>query len=213
MAVGADLSADRLMSAYAHGIFPWYNENTPILWWSPEPRAIVERQHLHVSRSLRRRLRQHDFVLRSDSDFEGVIDGCADRDEGTWILPEMRAAYLHLHALGLAHSIEVWENGQLAGGLYGVQVGGLFVAESMFHRTTDASKVALVSAVHALFAGGFRLFDVQFMTAHLATLGATEIPRTEYLARIMDTQSVRIHWQEVASLLEAPGFVHGLNSQ
>jgi leucyl/phenylalanyl-tRNA--protein transferase len=163
-----------------------------------------------VSRSLRRRLRRQDFVLRSDSDFDAVIDGCATREEGTWILPEMRAAYLHLHALGLAHSIEVWEDGYLAGGLYGVQVGGLFAAESMFHRTTDASKVALVSAVHALFAAGFRLFDVQFMTAHLATLGATEIPRNDYLARVIEAQSVRVRWDEVASSLEEPGFVHKL---
>ena len=207
VAVGADLDADRLISAYAHGIFPWYNEDTPILWWSPEPRAIVERQELHVSRSLRRRLRRRDFSLRSDTDFEGVIDGCADRSEGTWLLPEMRSAYLHLHALGLAHSIEVWEAGQLTGGLYGVQVGGLFAAESMFHRATDASKVALVSAVCSLFGAGFQLFDVQFMTAHLASLGATEIPRNQYLARVIEVQSVRVRWDNVASTLEDPGFL------
>lgn len=203
VAVGADLSADRLMSAYSHGIFPWYNEDTPILWWSPEPRAILEPQNLHVSRSLQRRLRRGDFEVQSDSDFEGVIDGCADRIEGTWILPEMRAAYLHLHALGLAHSVEVWEEGRLTGGLYGVQLGGLFAAESMFHRATDASKIALVSAVRATFAAGFRLFDVQFMTPHLASLGATEIPREAYLEQVSKVQSDRVRWHDVACFLEA----------
>lgn len=210
VAVGADLSADRLVSAYAHGIFPWYNEDTPILWWSPEPRAIVERHTIHVSRSLRRRLRRGDFVLRSDTDFEGVIDGCADRNEGTWILPEMRSAYLHLHALGLAHTVEVWQSGQLAGGLYGVQVGGLFAAESMFHRVTDASKVALVSSVAAAFGAGFRVFDVQFMTPHLASLGALAIPRSEYLSRVAEVQSVRVRWDDVTAILEGPELLRDL---
>jgi leucyl/phenylalanyl-tRNA--protein transferase len=189
------------MSAYAHGIFAWYSEGTPILWWCPEPRALVEHESLHVSRSLQRRFRKNDFELRSDSDFAGVIDGCAERDEGTWIVPEMRAAYLDLHALGLCHSFEVWQEGCLVGGLYGVQVGGLFAAESMFHRVTDASKIALVAAVTTLFDVGFELFDVQFMTPHLASLGATSIPRREYLSRVKAAQSTQMPWSDVVTRL------------
>jgi len=201
VAVGGDLSAERLMSAYGHGIFPWYSEGTPILWWCPEPRAILESSKLHVSRSLRRTLRKSAFEIRIDSDFEGVIDGCAMRDEGTWILPEMRAAYLNLHVLGLAHSFEVWQNAELVGGLYGVQVGALFAAESMFHRATDASKVTLAACVTVLFDAGFELFDVQFMTPHLASLGASPIPRREYLSRVQAARSKGVHWSHVVARL------------
>jgi len=201
VAVGGDLSAERLMSAYAHGIFPWYSEDTPILWWCPEPRAVLERENLHVSRSLQRKLRKLEFTVTSDASFDGVIDGCAERTEGTWILPEMRAAYLKLHALGLAHSFEVWQGTRLAGGLYGVQVGALFAAESMFHRVTDASKVALIYAVTALFEAGFDLFDVQFVTPHLESLGVTSIPRCEYLARVRASQSTRPAWSQVVNRL------------
>jgi leucyl/phenylalanyl-tRNA--protein transferase len=197
VAVGGDLDPLRLISAYAAGIFPWFDERSPILWWSPEPRAVLQLQNLHVSRSLRRRLQSGQFELRVDEDFAGVIDGCADRDEGTWITSEMRSAYLALHHRGDAHSFEVRQNSELVGGLYGVQVGSLFAAESMFHRATDASKVALVCAVTSLFAAGFSLFDVQFLTAHLASLGATEVPRRRYLEMVEVALTRAIPWAAV----------------
>ncbi len=201
LAVGGDLSTERLLSAYAQGIFPWYEEKSPILWWCPEPRAILRHEDLRISRSLRRRLRKGGFELRSDTDFAAVIDGCAERPEGTWITPEMRASYLKLHQLGHAHCFEVWSGGMLVGGLYGVQVGGLFAAESMFHRATDASKIALVAAVNTLFDAGFTLFDVQFKTPHLASFGVIEIPRREYLLSVADAQRVHVLWRDVTDKL------------
>src|SRR5512142_2282005 len=158
VAVGGDLEPERLLSAYATGIFPWFDEHSPILWWSPEPRAVLDIANLHVSRSLRRRIQSGTFELRVDGDFAGVIDGCADRAEGTWITEDMRSAYLALHRRGEAHSFEVLREKELVGGLYGVQVGALFAAESLFHRATDASKVALVCAVTSLFAVGCSFF-------------------------------------------------------
>lgn len=184
VAIGGELSVTRLLAAYDQGIFPWYDRDTPPLWWSPDPRAVIESEDLHVSRSLARSLRSARFRVTFDADFAGTIRGCADRPEGTWILPEMITAYEALHAEGHAHSVEVWDGGQLAGGLYGVHRGALFAAESMFHRVTDASKVALVHAVRGLAALGIELFEVQMLTAHLASLGATEIPRATYLARV-----------------------------
>lgn len=181
LAVGGDLSAKRLLLAYRQGIFPWYDGPGPILWWSPNPRTLFSAENLHVSRSLGRTLRRGKFRLSVDEAFAEVIDGCADRPEGTWITPEMRAAYLHLHALGYAHSFEVWDGDVLGGGLYGVAVGGLFAAESMFHRCTDFSKIAVVVAVRSLARVGIRLFDVQFTTEHLASLGSYEVTRDEYL--------------------------------
>lgn len=185
VAIGGDLAPDRLLAAYRQGIFPWYDEGVPPLWWSPNPRALIEPGNVHVSRSLRRRLRAGAFELSVNRDFEGVVACCATRRQGgTWILPEVAEAYLELHRLGHAHSVEVWMDGELAGGLYGVHVGALFSAESMFHRRTDASKIALVTLALALFQRGVRVFDVQFLTDHLATLGATEVPRLHYLARL-----------------------------
>jgi len=185
VAIGGDLSARRLLLAYESGIFPWYGPGLPPLWWSPDPRAVLDADQLHVSRSLRRGLRRGGFELSWNRAFAAVMRACGDeRDTGTWILPEMIQAYAGLHRMGRAHSLEVWTDGELAGGLYGVQCGGLFAAESMFHRRTDASKVALVAAVHSLFARGIELFDVQFLTPHLASLGACEISRSRYLARL-----------------------------
>ena len=203
VAVGGDLSAGRLLSAYARGIFPWFEDDSVILWWSPEPRAILRYDDLHISRSLQRTIRKGDFSLRSDTDFAGVMDGCAERSEGTWITSEMRAAYLQLHYMGRAHSFEVWSGRELVGGLYGVQVGGLFAAESMFHRVTDASKIALVTAVRALHGSGFQLFDVQFRTPHLASLGVTLMPRKDYLLAAAAAQRCEIHWQKVVVGLRA----------
>ena len=184
LAIGGDLSPERLLYAYEHGIFPWYDEGLPPMWWSPNPRALLDPQHLHVSRSLQRVLRTERFRVTFNHAFRDVILECGlERDSGTWIVPEMVDAYCALHELGHAHSVEVWHGEQLVGGLYGVQRGALFAAESMFHRATDASKVGLISAVQRLFAAGIVLFDVQFLTPHLESLGAYEIPRHEYLER------------------------------
>jgi leucyl/phenylalanyl-tRNA--protein transferase len=185
LAVGGDLHPDRLLEAYRSGVFPWYDENHPILWWSPDPRAIIELDGLHVSRRLQRTLRSGRFQVTFDRDFVGVIDGCADRPgEGTWITADMRHAYLTLHSLGHAHSVEVWHGEALAGGLYGVAVGGLFAGESMFTRVRDASKAALVHLVERLRERGFQLFDIQFITDHTRRLGAVEISRKDYLSRL-----------------------------
>jgi leucyl/phenylalanyl-tRNA--protein transferase len=186
LAVGGDLSPGRLLYAYEKGIFPWYSAGVPPLWWSPNPRALMTRERLHISRSLRRTLRSGRFEVTFDRAFADVIGACAsNREGGTWILPEMRQAYLQLHQLGHAHSFEVWRDGQLAGGLYGVRRGALFAAESMFHVVTDASKVALAVTIDTLFRAGTRVFDVQFVTEHLASLGAYEVSRSEYLEEVV----------------------------
>jgi leucyl/phenylalanyl-tRNA---protein transferase len=191
LAAGADLSPGRLLAAYRRGIFPWYGPEDPILWWSPDPRTVLFPGQLHLSRSLRKRLRRRSFGVTTDRDFASVIRGCAaprestdmDRGEtGTWLMPEMIAAYEELHHLGYAHSVEVWANGRLAGGLYGVAIGRVFFGESMFSRAPDASKVALVELCLILAARGFTLIDCQMYTPHLASLGAIEMPRTEFTA-------------------------------
>jgi leucyl/phenylalanyl-tRNA--protein transferase len=184
VAVGGDLTPARLLEAYCRGIFPYYDDQTPILWWSPDPRAVIELDGLHVSRRLARTVRSGRFAVSFDQAFAAVIRGCADRPEGTWITAEMTAAYQELHRLGHAHSAEVWHQGRLAGGVYGVAVGALFAGESMFSRERDASKVALVHLVRRLRERGYRLFDVQYRHGHTASLGAVEIPRREYLARL-----------------------------
>jgi leucyl/phenylalanyl-tRNA--protein transferase len=185
VAIGGDLRPARLLEAYRRGIFPWYSEGDPVCWWSPDPRAVFELDGLHVSRRLRRTLRAGRFTLTVNRAFGAVIRGCAKRPgEGTWITPEMIAAYERLHRLGHAHSVEAWWDGELGGGIYGVAVGGLFAGESMFTRRRDASKVALAFLVDRLRERGFQLFDIQFLTAHTARLGAIEIPRKEYLARL-----------------------------
>jgi leucyl/phenylalanyl-tRNA--protein transferase len=185
VAVGADLSRERLLAAYDQGIFPWPAEGLPLLWWSPDPRAIIDSEHLHVSRSMRRVLSSGRFQVTLDQAFEQVMIECGrEREEGTWITPAMVEAYVDLHRRGHAHSVEVWHDGELCGGLYGVQRGGLFAAESMFHRLTNASKVALIRSVQGFFVAGITLFDVQFVTEHLASLGAYSLPRRDYLRRL-----------------------------
>jgi leucyl/phenylalanyl-tRNA--protein transferase len=186
VATGGDLSPRRLLHAYRHGIFPWYNEDETILWWSPDPRAIFELDGLHVSRRLRRTARSGRFTVTVNRAFAQVIRHCAERSEGTWITADMISAYEKLHRLGHAHSVEVWHSSILAGGLYGVAVGGLFAGESMFTRVRDASKVALVFLVDRLQQRGFRLFDIQFVTEHTTGLGAVEIPRADYLKRLRE---------------------------
>jgi leucyl/phenylalanyl-tRNA--protein transferase len=183
VAGGGDLSAARLLAAYSLGIFPWYDD-PPILWWSPDPRATLELEQLHVSRSLKRTLASGRFRVTMDQDLAGVLDGCADRPEGTWLNGDMRAAYQELASHGYLRSYEVWQGSDLVGGLYGVLLGGLFAAESMFHRATDASKVALVAAVLHTANSGVSVFDVQFLTPHLARMGAGQVPRSSYLERV-----------------------------
>jgi leucyl/phenylalanyl-tRNA--protein transferase len=185
VAVGGDLQPQRLLDAYRRGVFPWYDETTPICWWSPDPRAIFELEGLHVSRRLARTLRSGRFAFTVNEAFEAVIRCCADRPgEGTWITPDMIRAYTLLQKRGYAHSVEAWCGGALAGGVYGVAIGGLFAGESMFTRRTDGSKAVLVYLVQRLRERGYQLFDIQFLTEHTARMGAVEIPRKEYLARL-----------------------------
>ena len=184
VAVGGDLTPRTLLRAYRSGVFPWFDEGDPILWWSPDPRAIFELDGFHVSRRLARTLRSGRFRFTLDWAFGEVIRGCAVRAEGTWLTPQMIAAYEELHRLGHAHSVEAWVGDDLAGGLYGVAVGGLFAGESMFTRITDGSKAALTHLVDHLRARGYTLFDTQMRTDHTSRLGAVEIPRAEYLARL-----------------------------
>jgi leucyl/phenylalanyl-tRNA--protein transferase len=183
---GGDLEPSTLIAAYRRGIFPWPAEGIDLLWWSPDPRALLPLDGLHVSRRLGQTLRQRRFRLTIDADFAAVVAACADRGEDeTWITPALRAAYERLHALGWAHSVEVWApDGSLAGGLYGVAVGGLFAAESMFHRVRDGGKIALVALVQQCRASGLDLLDVQMPSAHLASMGAVTVPRAEYLRRL-----------------------------
>lgn len=186
LAVGGDLRPQRLLLAYTHGIFPWYDEDSPILWWSPDPRTVLFPERFHCPKRLRRTLRQGKFRFTADAAFDQVVAACAapqsgDRD-ATWITPDMQDAYTRLHKLGYAHSFEAWYAGELAGGLYGVCLGDCFFGESMFTRVRDASKGALAVLVEFALAQRFRLIDCQNPTPHLHSLGAEEIPRARYLA-------------------------------
>ena len=183
LCAGGDLEPGRLVDAYRHGIFPWFSEGDPILWWSPDPRMVLYPGELRVSRSLRKTIARGTYETRVDTAFRAVIEACSaprDGQGGTWIVPEMIEAYTQLHELGHAHSVESWREGELAGGLYGVALGKVFFGESMFTRVPDASKVALAALVERLRAGGYRVVDCQQATAHLASLGAREIPRRAF---------------------------------
>lgn len=189
LAVGGDLRPERLLAAYGRGIFPWYSEGQPILWWSPDPRAVLLPDELNISRSLRKTLRAGKFRVTLDTRFREVMLACAEpRPQhpggGTWITPAMVEAYTRLHELGHAHSVEAWQDDALVGGLYGLALGGVFFGESMFARAADASKVAFVHLVHQLQRWGFMLIDCQQYTEHLARFGAREIPRAEFLRRL-----------------------------
>lgn len=188
LAIGGDLSPDRLMAAYRRGIFPWYEDGGPILWWSPDPRLVLFPNELRVSKRLARTIRSGRFEVRHNTAFAQVIRACAetprDGEDGTWITPAMRAAYIRLHQLGHAHSVEAWRDGVLVGGVYGVWVGRCFCGESMFHHQTDASKVALVALVEHLKTEGVSLLDCQIKSEHLVRFGAREIPRDEFLMHI-----------------------------
>lgn len=188
LAIGGDLSVERLILAYQQGIFPWFSDEQPILWWSPNPRCVLLPGDLHISRSLRKTLRKQRFNVTFDRAFGDVITNCASiRSEGTWITTEMRLAYLRLHALGWAHSVEVWDDdGQLVGGLYGVAMGRCFFGESMFSRKTDASKVGFVHCVRQLEHWGYAMLDCQVENAHLRSLGARLISRGRFLSILRD---------------------------
>jgi len=185
LAVGGDLHPERLLNAYRHGIFPWFSPGDPILWWSPDPRTLLFPGEIHISRSLRKTLRRRRLGVSFDRAFPQVIAACSGprRDgAGTWLVPEMIAAYTQLHRLGQAHSVEVWQDGALVGGLYGVALGRIFFGESMFSRTDNASKVALVHLSQRLAAWGFVAIDCQVLSDHLVTLGAREVPRDRFTA-------------------------------
>jgi leucyl/phenylalanyl-tRNA--protein transferase len=189
LAVGGDLSPARLMSAYRCGIFPWFNPGEMILWWSPDPRAVLFPADLHISRSMRRFLRRCPFRFTLNYAFDQVIEACAEaRSDGTWIGPQVAHAYHRLHAEGLAHSIEVWQGNTLVGGMYGVAQGRLFCGESMFSRCTNASKAAMVMFCHHFVGHGGQLLDCQVLNDHTASLGATEIPRRAFLTALRDMQ-------------------------
>lgn len=209
LAIGGDLSPDRLAAAYRHGIFPWFNHDQPILWWSPDPRAVLFPDQLKVSRSLRKTLRKSPFTVTADRAFSEVIEACSgprdndlnsngENESGTWITEEMKLAYKQFHDAGFAHSVECWSDDELVGGLYGVAIGQVFFGESMFTRQTDASKVAFVYLVKQLVQWGFRLIDCQIYSSHLESLGAESISRekfTQLLNQYCEQPGKSGHWQ------------------
>ena len=187
LAVGGDLNPDRLLSAYRQGVFPWFSDGQPILWWSPDPRAILYPADLHISRSLRKSLRTQGFEVTADRAFDRVIEVCAESRnarEGTWITSGMQQAYCTLHRMGYAHSVETWQNGQLVGGLYGLAIGKAFFGESMFSQITDASKTALVALSVSLTASGYHFIDCQVVSEHLNSLGAKAVPRYRFSSEL-----------------------------
>ena len=187
VAVGGDLSVERLLRAYDQGVFPWFGDESPELWWSPDPRAVLHPWNLHISRKMSRVLRTSGWRTTWNQAFTEVMLACSEnRSDGTWIVPEMVEAYTQLHVDGHAHSLEVWQEDELIGGIYGVHRGALFAAESMFHRVGDASKVALIQAVQTLQQSGIEMLDLQLMTEHLISMGAEAIPRRKYLARVRE---------------------------
>jgi leucyl/phenylalanyl-tRNA--protein transferase len=195
LAVGGDLSIERLLLAYRSGIFPWYSQGEPILWWSPDPRLVLYPDELRVSRSLRRVIKKELFQITFDTAFDDVVQGCADvkraYGEGTWITNEMKTAYCDLHRQGHAHSVEAWQNETLVGGLYGVSIGRAFFGESMFSRVSNASKVAFATFVENLKQLNFKIIDCQVRTDHLIRFGAREVPRKAFLEQLQ--QAIKIN--------------------
>lgn len=198
LAAGGDLTPARLLDAYRHGIFPWFSADDPILWWSPDPRMVLFPAEFRISHSLRRTLLNGVYEVRTDTAFEQVMRQCAvprAGQNGSWIHKEMITAYTALHRMGYAHSVEAWTDGELAGGLYGIAIGRMFYGESMFSRRSDASKVALAHLAAQLLHWNFGMIDCQMSTTHLASLGAREIPRTEFIQRLQEL----IHYPDIAS--------------
>jgi leucyl/phenylalanyl-tRNA--protein transferase len=214
LAAGADLSAQRLINAYSQGIFPWFNENEPILWWSPDPRMVLFPNELKISRSLRKLIKKNPFEIRTDSAFREVMLNCAaprPHTSGTWIHPQMIDAYTELHELGIAHSVEAWLNNELVGGLYGVALGKMFFGESMFARIDNASKVAFVHLVRQLQQWNFGMIDCQMKTNHLASFGAREIPRREFIHKLKELLNYKgaiNKWQFDLKVMET---IHDIN--
>jgi leucyl/phenylalanyl-tRNA---protein transferase len=212
LAVGGDLSPERLLLAYRMGIFPWYEEGYPILWHSPDPRCVLRTERLHVGRTLRKVLKRGEYQVRMDTAFRDVIRACKEAprpgQDGTWITGDMEKAYLELHRLGFAHSVEAWQHGELAGGLYGVSLGHMFFGESMFARAPDASKVALVALARTVASWGFRVIDAQVATPHTRAMGAEDLPRREFLELLQRELSAgptrRGSWADVSVILEEP---------
>jgi leucyl/phenylalanyl-tRNA--protein transferase len=188
LCVGGDLSVERLILAYKNGIFPWFSEQDPVLWWSPDPRLVIFPDHIHISKSLKKKIKTTRFVIRVNTAFEKTITACAQprdaKKSGTWLIDEMIGAYLDLHRAGIAHSIETWEDDILVGGLYGLSIGASFFGESMFTQKNDASKMALVALANHLKQHDFDLIDCQITTDHLMAMGAVEIPRKQFLSII-----------------------------
>ncbi|PLX94947.1 MAG: leucyl/phenylalanyl-tRNA--protein transferase [Desulfuromonas sp.] len=207
LAVGGDLSPSRLLLAYSCGIFPWNHPEDPILWWSPDPRCVLDPSEVHISRRLAKKIRQRHFTIRYDTDFSACIHHCAHADErldSTWISPQIIAAYQELHHLGYAHSVECWEEDQMVGGLYGIAIGRCFCGESMFHTRTDASKLAFTALAQALKQLGYRMIDCQLPTDHLHSLGAKDIPREQFLRQLQACQ-VRENGYIVPGRFPLPG--------
>lgn len=202
LAVGGDLSPERILAAYRRGIFPWFERHQPILWWSPDPRCCFRPSEAHISRSLAKVLRQGRFQIRVDTAFDRVIRACARTrrrgQRGTWITEDMQAAYGLLHRLGWAHSVEAWRGGRLVGGLYGLALGAAFFGESMFSLEADASKACFAALVQALQAAGFTLVDCQVENPHTATLGARPVGRAEFLERLEEGLAVEERWSTAA---------------
>nr|WP_250885864.1 leucyl/phenylalanyl-tRNA--protein transferase [Shewanella jiangmenensis] len=201
LAIGGSLHPKRLLAAYYDGIFPWFNADDPILWWSPDPRAVFIPGELYISQSLKKSLRKQRWRITLNHAFADVMAGCAQprsKQQGTWITQEIQLAYLEMHSLGHAHSVEVWLGERLVGGLYGMSVGQVFCGESMFHRETDASKIAMWALHQHLSASGYKLLDAQVMNPHLKSLGALEIPRSTFLGHLKalrDGKVSELCWQ------------------
>ena len=202
LAVGGDLSTNRLLAAYKHGIFPWYQDNQPILWWSPNPRCVIDPSTFKASKTLAKKIARGEFDIGIDQNFTNVIAACSQRDqnEATWITRDMQDAYIKLYEKGVAHSIECYKDGELVGGLYGLSIGSLFFGESMFHKVTDASKVAFAQLMRLMRMQGSPMVDCQLSNPHLLSLGAIEIPRARFKTILRQhINDSPIDWQQLAN--------------
>lgn len=197
LAAGGNLSTKTLQTAYYRGIFPWYSEGEPPLWWSPDPRAILLSGDIHVGRSTDKLIRKHDFSFTTNKAFSSVIQRCSDlRQDETWIVDEMIDAYIDLHHLGLAHSLEVWQSEKLVGGLYGIQMGSIFCGESMFHEQANASKLAFICLARTLFTNGFNMIDCQLINPFLESLGVHEVSRSVFEQELSKGRDINAEWPE-----------------